>query len=1454
MTDLTASAPRTGLEIAVIGLAGRFPGAPDTERFWENLAGGVESIRTLTEAECAGAPAAERGAPDFTPRGAPLEGSDAFDAAFFGLSPAEALLLDPQQRIFLECAWSALEAAGYAGAGDGAATGVFAASGMNSHLLALQASGAADASPYELFVANDKDFLATRTAFKLDLRGPAVTVQTACSSSLVAVHMAAQSLLAGECDMALAGAVALSRQHGYRAREGGILSPDGQCRAFDAGASGTVPGNGVGVVVLKRLEDALAAGDPVEAVLLGSAVNNDGALKASFTAPQVDAQAAVIAAAQEAAGVSPDSITYVEAHGTGTALGDPIEIAALTAAFRRGSARRGYCALGSVKSNIGHLDTAAGMAGLIKTVLALRHRRLPPSLHFEAPNPQIDFAASPFFVNAEARDWPEGDTPRRAGVSSFGIGGTNAHLVLEEAPARAAAAAPEGPELLLVSAREPEALAEGAEALAQALEAPGAPALNEVAHTLRAGRRAFAHRRFAVAADARTAAEALRRAAPAPGAAPQPVLLFPGQGAQYPGMGRALHARLPGFAEGFDACAGPLSDLMGRDLRALVFDGGAELHETAFAQPALFAVEYALGRLWMTAGVAPAALHGHSIGEYVAACLAGVFSLETALELVVARGRLMQACAPGAMLAVLHPDEEAEALLPAGLALAARNAPGVSVFAGPEAKVEACRDALEARGIACRRLATSHAFHSPMMAEAAEGLKAVLARAELSAPALPVISNLDGGWLDESRATDPGYWARHLLGTVEFAAGTRSLAGLEAPMFLEAGPGAALGRLSRSGGAQGIALPGLTEGAEAEALLTAAGTLWQRGARLEWAALFPQARPRVRLPGYAFRRTRFTLPEAPATAPAAAPAASDRPEDWLCRPSWRRAPAAAPAARARGSWLVFDDGTLGTALATALEREGADVCRVLPGDSFSETGFRTFSLAPAADPAPLLDALAERGLAPDHVVFGWPLRGLAGPDAAEEAAETLRRLALALAAAERPLRLTLLSRGAAEVTGTESLHPAQALAGGVLRAAGQEYPQLGCAAVDLDPDAPLAPQATALRAALAAEAPEAALRGRHRWVADHAAAPLPGSGDGLRRNGTWVVIGAPDAGLAPAWLAGLAALPGAQPVLLGPAPEPEGVTHLPADPADAAALAAALARIAADRGRIDGIFLAAPMSDADSTAPLALAAPGLPALCRARHLAPAEALADALAAEGAPRPGFVCVQSSMSAVLGGIGLGAYGAAHRALDLFVTAQDRVGRTRWHALNWDAVEDTPSTPHALRPGEAWEVTRRVLAAGLGGVTTVSRDSLAARRTRWLTATPLTPEQQESPAAGHARPALETAFVAPRDAVEERVAAIFGELLGIEAVGVDDGFFDLGGHSLLAIRAVSRLREAFPVELEMREILFEHPTVAGIARAISARLPDAGAIDAMTALLAQVETLSEEEISDLQKAHQT
>ena len=802
----------TGLEIAVVGMAGRFPGAPGVDALWANLRAGVESIRHFTgeELAAAGVPETLRANPAYVPARGALDDVDRFDAAFFGFSPREAQVTDPQQRLFLEVAWEALEHAGYDAARAPGRVGVYAGASMSSYHVNLLFRPDVIAAAGEMTVnmGNDKDFLASRAAFKMGLEGPAVVVQTACSTSLVAVHLACQALLGGDADMVLVGgsAVTAGQHMGYLYEQGNILSPDGHCRAFDAEARGTVGGSGVAVAALKRLEDALADGDTVHAVILATAINNDGSAKIGFTAPRVEGQAAAIRAAHAAADVDPATITYVEAHGTATELGDPIEIEALTQAFRAGTDRTGFCAIGSIKTNIGHLDVAAGIAGLIKTTLVLREGEIPPSLHFTKPNPQIDFASSPFFVNATLAKWtPPAGVPRRAGVSSFGIGGTNAHVVMEQAPAAAPSPAPSRAEQLLVlSARTETALEAAAGRLASHLEQHPEQALADVAWTLQQGRRPFAHRRAIVARTHAEAAQPLADAARgvagrAGSEAPATVFLFPGQGAQYAGMARGLYEREPVFRQELDRCAELLRPHLGLDLREAIFsDDGNRLKQTALTQPALFAVEYAAAKQWMAWGIVPESMIGHSVGEYVAACLAGVFSLEDALALVAERGRLMQSLPPGFMLAIPLPASEVEPALGGSISIATVNAPDRCVVSGPGDEIARLEAALAARGIQAKRVETSHAFHSPMMDPILDAFRARVAQTARGAPSLRWVSNLTGTWITPEQAADPAYWASHLRQAVRFADCLATLAaeGRER-VFVECGPGRTLSSLAR---------------------------------------------------------------------------------------------------------------------------------------------------------------------------------------------------------------------------------------------------------------------------------------------------------------------------------------------------------------------------------------------------------------------------------------------------------------------------------------------------------------------------------------------------------------------------------------------------------------------------------------------------------------------------------
>jgi amino acid adenylation domain-containing protein len=890
-----SSAPRAGDNepIAIVGMAGRFPGARDVEAFWRLLDEGREAIRFFGPDELdASIPAALRSDAQYVPARGVVDDIDLFDAGFFGIGPREAELMDPQQRIFLELAWECLERTGQVpektATPIGVWCGMYNASYFQRHVL-THPDKIARVGEFQVMLANEKDYIATRTAHRLGLTGPAISVHTACSTSLVAIAMAFDALRAGHCGLALAGGSSLTcpPMSGYLYQEGSMLSPDGHTRSFDADAQGTVFSDGAAVVALKRLSDAIAEGNTIYAVIRGVGVNNDGADKASFTAPSVSGQDAVIESALAHAGVDARSISYVETHGTATPLGDPVEVAALTKAFRRHTADTGFCAIGSLKSNTGHMVIAAGAAAVIKTALALRHERLPASINFSRPNPKIEIEGSPFVVQGTRAPWPRGTLPRRAGVSSFGVGGTNAHVVLEEAPLPAERPAASGPQVLRLSARTAEALLASTARLAEFLKREPDTDLADAAHTLAVGRREFAHRTYVVADSAAAAAAALRatdgakaRARALPRAEPSIVFAFPGQGAQYAGMGRQLHERLPAFRAAFDECLDALEGHVAFDARAVFFgDDEARLAQTEVTQPATFCVGYALARDWQSRGLEPAALVGHSIGEYVAAVLAGVMPLEQAARIVARRGALMQALPAGSMLSVRLSAIELMRLLPADVQLAAENGPSASVVAGPSAAVETFAAMLEGRGVMVRRLVTSHAFHSAMMEPALPAFEAAVREVPLTAPRLRIASTATGRWLTEAEATDPAHWARQLRQPVRFSqAVTMLLQQVASPLFVECGPRATLSTLvrqHRQGGVVPAAIASMADqpAGEAAAFAEAAGALWVQGAPVDTSLSSAGDRRRIVLPTYPFERQRHWVDAPPASAAGAAPSA-----------------------------------------------------------------------------------------------------------------------------------------------------------------------------------------------------------------------------------------------------------------------------------------------------------------------------------------------------------------------------------------------------------------------------------------------------------------------------------------------------------------------------------------------------------------------------------------------------
>jgi phthiocerol/phenolphthiocerol synthesis type-I polyketide synthase E len=960
-----------GSEIAIIGLACQFPKANDTETFWENLRSGQECISFLTaeELEPSGVDPASLSDPNYVKAVPVLEGFDLFDAAFFNIPASEARVIDPQQRLLLQCAWRALEDSGYPPENYKGSIGVYAGARASSYLFNLYSNPeiASSIGAFEIGLGNDLAFLTSRISYKLNLRGPSYSVHTACSTSLVAVHLACQSLLVGECQMALAGGVAVNvpQKTGYLYRRGGILSPDGHCRPFDEKAQGTTFGSGAGILVLKRLEDALRENDNIYALIRGSATNNDGWAKASFTAPSVQGQASVILDALATAGVDAESISYIEAHGTGTHIGDPIEIKALTNAFRARTAKKGFCGIGSVKSNLGHLDAAAGMASIIKLILCFHNNTLVPTLHFSSPNPQMDLSNSPFYIVDKATEWKSGQEqgPRRAGVSAFGVGGTNAHVILEEAPEPESPSSSRPWQLLALSAKSATALDTATANLATYMGRHQEICLADAAYTLAMGRSAFNHRRVIVCQNDTThAVQELEASLAIPhmprledDVAKPLVFMFPGQGTQYVNMGRELYEHEPIFREQLTHCANILrNELRGLDLLKILYPanedektaGERDLNQTWLTQCALFAIEYSLAQLWQSWGIRPQAMIGHSLGEYVAACLAGVLSLEEALKLVVARGQVMQDTPAGAMLAVELNEKEASAFIGDNLSLASINAPSQCVLSGSVEAIEAAQKRLQEQRLACRRLNTSSAFHSHLMDSAAAKFREHLAKVHFKPPKIQYVSNVTGGWIKDTEATDPDYWVRHLRQTVRFSAGLSTILSQFQPILLEAGPGQTLGKLARSlpqPGRPSVVSSLLSSEQEQPFLLLSLGRLWLEGAKIDWPGYYQnEKRRRMSLPTYPFEGERYWVDVQQTANNESVGLGLGRREklgkdsniaDWFYLPFWKPTlPVEVGKFAEPQCWILFTDALgFGSAIAYEFESMGHKVVRVRSG-------------------------------------------------------------------------------------------------------------------------------------------------------------------------------------------------------------------------------------------------------------------------------------------------------------------------------------------------------------------------------------------------------------------------------------------------------------------------------------------------------------------------------------------
>jgi acyl transferase domain-containing protein/thioesterase domain-containing protein/NAD(P)-dependent dehydrogenase (short-subunit alcohol dehydrogenase family) len=1085
-------------DIAIVGMAAHLPGAATVAQYWSNLAAGVESIRHLSPAELLanGETPARLRHRNYVPACAPLNNFDHFDAEFFGFSPKEAAILDPQHRQFLEVAWEALEHAGHPPENFPGSIGVYGGCGMGSYFFFNLCSNPDLVENTGMFLlrhtGNDKDFMSTRVSHIFDLKGPSINIQTACSTSLVAVHYASQALLTGECDMALAGGVTieLPQGRGYIFNDGEILSPDGHCHAFDAAAQGTVFGSGAGVVVLRRAVDAVRDGDHIWAIIKGSAVNNDGSAKAGYLAPSVDGQARAIAEAQAVAGITADTIDYVECHGTGTFLGDPIEVAALTEAFAETTSDLNFCRIGSVKTNIGHLDTAAGVASLIKASLALHHGQMPPSLNFKSPNPAIDFENSPFRVNDRLTDWTRRKGPRRAGVNSLGVGGTNAHVVLQESPPRVPSGDSDWPfQLLVISAKSKAALDAQAKTLAAHLRANPDQPLADVAWTLKHGRRAFEKRRVIVAENHQHAADLLDGSDPRriwshePLDAPDVIFMFPGGGAQFAGMARDLYLTEPEFADWMDRGLAILQPKLDYDIRALWLpERGAEqaandaLKRPSVQLPLIMITEYALAKLYQSWGVQPAALVGHSMGENTAACLAGVFSFEDCIGLVHLRGTLFDTIAPGGMLSIPLDASEVRPLLDDDLDMASVNAPGLCVVSGPDHALKYLAQTLAVRDIETQRIAIDIAAHSKMLDPILGRFGDYLRGLQLNAPTLPIISNTTGVKLTDAQATSPDYWVAHLRNTVNFAA---CMDALKSPnrVYMEMGPGRAMSSLAQASGAPAAqVIPALRHPEQTipddQWHIATIGRLWACGVDVDWQPIWGDAtRHRVPLPTYAFQRKQYFIePGQAATTAPDLPMRIDDIAKWGWQPHWRPRSVDTDvdietdlATTTPQTWLVFTDATgLADAAFAPLIAAGHHVIPVRPGDAYGPDGKGGYRLAPERGREgydALLRDLIAAGKTPTRIAHFW---GVTGAETFRPGSSFFQRnvehgfyslmflgQALAAETLTTPPHITIFTTGAASAR-TEGLpYPEKALIAGPALVIPREIPGITIATCDL---------------------------------------------------------------------------------------------------------------------------------------------------------------------------------------------------------------------------------------------------------------------------------------------------------------------------------------------------------------------------------------------------------------------
>jgi acyl transferase domain-containing protein/acyl carrier protein len=1422
--------------LAVVGMAGRFPGADSLDQFWQNIANKVSSVRQYSEEEllAAGVKPEDLQQPNYVKAGAVLENIEYFDTSFFGFNPRDAELLDPQFRIFLECVWEVLEMAGYDLTTFGGLIGVFAGAGYKNyqlHHINPTPGIKEEISEFEMSLGQEADVLATMTSYKLNLKGPSVSVQSFCSTSLVAVHMACQSLLNYECDIAVSGGVALNslQMKGYFYEEGRIVSPDGLCRPFDARTQGSVLSNGAAVVALKRFQDALNDGDQIYAIIRGSAMNNDGNQRVSYTAPGLNGQASVIASALSYAGVHPETISYIEANGTGTRLGDAIELAALLKAFSGKTRKERFCALGSLKPNIGHLDRASGVAGLIKTTLALGHHQLPPHLYYEQPNPEVDLRHSPFYVNTNLAPWPSQQTPRRAGINSFGLGGTNVHLVLEEAPDREPGSPARPWQIIPLSAKSAWSLQQARSNLVAHLKDHPEQTLADIAYTLQVGRSAFNYRQFAIAQTVEEACAALEQQ-PAYSALQEHrdrtlAFLFPGTGKHSIAMAHDLYRQEPRFRETVVRCCQFLQTHLKLDLQTLLVpeeNGTAckitphtlleevqitdrtSVEEIEVLQSAIFIIEYALARLLIEWNIHPQALLGYGPGEYVAACLAGVLSLEDALTVVAGGGRLT-------------------------------------------AKQEDVSKALSS-SIPWRE------------------------------PRIPYISSVTGTWITKEQATDPGYWAQQMCQPVSSERGVEALLQEPGRVLLE------VGAASLSSEQQAQRIPLSTQGCGQEDLLLAVGRLWLAGVTIDWKRLCAgERRLRVALPTYPFERQRCWIDDPANLNSIRQRVLTTRKKledvaDWFYLPYWETVmPPALPRKslrqQAENCCLIFVDSSgIGTRVAQKLAQEKCLVVLVEAGEVFEQKGAKHFALRPdaSADYVALFKELSRNGQTPGSILHCWNVTADEAPSLQPEHLDPRRHLgfssllcltrALGSSLDDTEVQLIVLSNHVQSVTGEEILQPEKAPILGLCKVITQEYPHIICRSIDVASLDVTSWAGTRLAENLAAECVVASAdliatyRGYTRWVQRYAPMRLEQAERTFlpfRTGGVYLIIG----GLGEVGLIlakHLAAKAQARIVLLDEAffpsddqwpawleshPQNDLVSQtiqrlqvmksmgaqvciFQANLADAVQMKQIVEQVYHRFGELHGVLHLAGSSELQTIQDMDQASydtyfrPKLHSL-----YALEQALQDTSL-------DFCLLFSSLTAVLGGVGCAIEAAISMFTDTFVLKKNQTSATPWISVNWDLWHTgeneqkflgTAVARYMMSSDEAMDALSRIIASRWIRMINSTGD-LFNRFEQLELALSESAIHYKTTAVDSRSPGVSTEYTPPASPVEQKIVEVWQRLLGFEQIGIHDNFFELHGHSLLGMQLIARLRQLFQVNIPLAK-LFEGPTVAELAEAVEA-----------------------------------